>query len=414
MAATPLISQKAALSLLLEQCFDWGTESIPFALAGGRVVRQPIFPDRPQPPFDRVMMDGIAIHYPSYAKGQRFFRIDGLQAAGDSPKKLIKLDYCREIMTGAALPEGASTVIPYEVLKASNDGFLLEEGVQDGKNIHRKGSDLDPDLSLGSGHLTDPSAKPLVEAGRLIHIGLIGMLASFGYTRVVVSRLPKCVIISTGDELVEINEKPLDYQIRRSNVYQIAYLLQSLGIQASLPHLPDDPAVMKQQLKKLLAENDLVILSGGVSKGKKDYVPILLQEQGIRSLFHGVAQRPGKPLWAGRDEDTMVFGLPGNPISSLLSALAYVLPFIRKNIQQNERTTFAVLGQDHDFSPPLTQFLAVRLESQANNGQLVASPVKQQGSGDGSSLLHTDGFLILPADRANFRKGEVFPYLSLE
>lgn len=412
MAASPLISQKEALRLLLEQRFDWGTESVPFALAGNRVLRQAIFPDRPQPPFDRVMMDGIAIHYPTYAQGQRFFPIDGLQAAGAPPQQLSKLDHCREIMTGAALPEGATTVIPYEALQARGDGFMLADGVQDHKNIHRKGSDLASEVSIGSHHLADSSTKPLVEAGQLIQLGLIGMLASFGYTQVAVSRLPKCVIISTGDELVEIDEQPLDYQIRRSNVYQIAYLLQTLGVQASLAHLPDDPTIMRQQLDKLLAENDLVLLSGGVSKGKKDYVPSLLQEQGIRPLFHGVAQRPGKPLWAGRDEDTMVFGLPGNPISSLVGTLAYVLPFIRKNIQQEEILRHAVLGQNHDFPPPLTQFLAVHLESQANSGQLVAWPVKQQGSGDGSSLLNTNGFLILPADQTTFRVGEVFPCLS--
>lgn len=413
MARSALISREEAMRLLLEQTFDWGTEAVPLLLAGNRVLREPIFPDRPQPPFNRVMMDGIAIHYPRYASGQRFFTTDGFQGAGEPPKPLTKLDHCREIMTGAVLPEGASTVIPYEALQASSGGFLLNEGVQDCKNIHQKGSDLASDVSIGGHNSINPNAKPLVASGQTIGAGLIGMLATFGYAQVEVSRLPNCVIISTGDELVEIDQQPLDHQIRRSNVYQIAQLLQGLGIQASLAHLPDEPSIMRQQLPKLLAENDLILLSGGVSKGKKDYVPTVLQEQGIRPLFHGVAQRPGKPLWVGRNDKTIVFGLPGNPISSLVGTLSYVLPFVKQTLGLYATNRFAVLAKKHRFAPPLSQFLAVRLESQADSGRLLAWPVDQQSSGDGSSLLLTDGFLVLPSDRTYFEAGEVFPYLTL-
>ncbi len=417
MATTSLISRSHAVEQLFAQTFDWGLETVPLAKAAARVLREPIYPDRPQPPFDRVMMDGVAIHYPSYLSGQRFFPVDRLQAAGMAPAPLQQLDHCREIMTGAALPTAATTVVPYEEIQATAGGFLLGEGVQDGKNIHRSGSDLPPNIPLRDevkAGKTPPHAKALLASGQPIGIAAIGMLATFGYYEVQVAALPKTLIISTGDELVGIDESPLAYQIRRSNIYQLAQLLRPFGIQAELLHLPDEPHQMRQQLLPLLPQFDLVLVSGGVSKGKKDYVPELLTQAGVQALFHGVAQRPGKPLWVGRHERTMVFGLPGNPVSSLVCALGYVLPFIRRNLPCPIPTAYAVLGSDHHFSPPLTQFLAVSLHNDPQTGLAVALPVQNQGSGDSSSLLTTQGFLILPAEQSSFLAGSVFPFLPLE
>ncbi|MEM9836657.1 MAG: molybdopterin molybdenumtransferase MoeA, partial [Bacteroidota bacterium] len=137
-----MISFTEAKKIILAQSFDWGQEEVDLSKAGGRVLAEPVYVDRPQPPFDRVTMDGIAIHYPTYAEGQRFYPIERMQAAGAPPLPLTNTNYCVEIMTGAALPPGVSTVIRYEDLTPMDGGFRLPEGIMDQKNIHFSGSEI--------------------------------------------------------------------------------------------------------------------------------------------------------------------------------------------------------------------------------------------------------------------------------
>lgn len=393
-----MISYATALSIVLQQSFDWGTEAVSLATAAGRILRQSIYPDRPQPPFDRVTMDGIAINYISYANGQRAFPVEALLPAGAPPVPLQDHRCCIEIMTGAALPPGVTTVIRYEDLEKTAAGFLLPEGVLDQKNIHSRGSDAMPD-------------QEIMQPGRKIDIAEIGMLATFGYAEVMVSRLPRVAIVATGNELVGVGEQPLDHQIRMSNAHQLAALLASHQIQASLHHLPDELQVMRDQLANILQQNEVVLLSGGVSMGKLDHVPQVLAELGVTQLFHRVAQRPGKPLWVGRTEATMVFGLPGNPVSSLVGFLVYVHPFLEQNLRQiSSMPSTAQLTEPLDFKPELTLFQLAK--GQIVNGTTLATPVGNAGSGDASSLLRGNGFLQLPSHRSSFDAGEVFPFYS--
>jgi molybdopterin molybdotransferase len=169
---------------------------------------------------------------------------------------------------------------------------------------------------------------------------------------------------------------------------------------------------MQKQLATILAESDLVLLSGGVSMGKLDYVPQVLTELGVKKLLHRVAQRPGKPLWVGRTRSTMVFGLPGNPISSIVGLLAHVNPFLRKNMWQNEELLItAQLAESFNFKPELTLFQLV--SSTMVDGVMKAIPITNAGSGDATSLLRGNGFIQLPAERAQFEADEVFPFISL-
>lgn len=391
-----MISFEEAISIASSQSFDWGTESIALADSAGRILRQSVSPDRPQPPFDRVTMDGIAIDYVAYASGQRLFAIERMQAAGAVPEALRDSSCCIEIMTGAALPAGVSTVIRYEDLEKVDNAFRLPAGIMDRKNIHFAGSDASPD-------------QELIQPGSKIGVAEVGMLATFGYVKVVVSCLPRVSIISTGNELVGVGETPLDHQIRRSNVHQLAHLLAVQGMTAKKYHLPDEPAIMQQQLAVILEESDVVLLSGGVSMGKLDYVPQVLAELGVKKLFHRVAQRPGKPLWVGRTRKTMVFGLPGNPVSSVVGLLAHVNPFLRKNSWQAEdQVVTAQLTKPLNFNPALTLFQLVK--STVVDGVLQVTPVGNAGSGDASSLLRGNGFIQLPPDRNEFEAGEVFPF----
>lgn len=386
-----------ALNLTLQQTFDWGEESVPLAAAAGRILAEPLLADRPQPPFDRVTMDGIAIDYTNYATGQRAFHIEGVIAAGTATTSLTQAANCLEVMTGAVMPPGTTTVIRYEDLKRVGGSFVLPEGVQEGKNIHREGSDA-------------AAGAELMSEGAMIGGAAINLLASCGYAEVRVKRLPRVAVIATGDELVAVEENPLPHQIRMSNLFHLQHQLASAGIAATTHHIVDDQAALRKRIAELLGSNDLLIFSGGVSKGKYDFLPEVLASLDVERLFHRVAQRPGKPIWVGRTQDVMVFGLPGNPVSSLTGLLAYVGPFLRKNLNVVERQDQRALAEDFAFGKELTLFQVSNIDPATQ----LAVPVTNGGSGDASSMLRADGFLVLPQERSTFNAGEYFPFLSFD
>ncbi|MBC6993279.1 molybdopterin molybdotransferase MoeA [Lewinella lacunae] len=392
-----MLTYLEALALVLAQRLALGHERVTLEAAQGRVLSAPLLADRDHPPFDRVAMDGIAIHYAAYAAGQRNFPVAWLQAAGDAPRPLEDITRCVEIMTGAALPPGCTTVVRYEDLEAGEGTFRLPEGLEDGAHLHRRGKD-----SL--------AGAMLAPAGQRIGVAEIGMLATCGYAGVEVSKRPRVMVVATGNELVPVSEVPLPHQIRQSNLYQVGALLAGQGLQPTLKHLRDDPELIRSALAQALEDYEVIVLSGGVSMGKLDFIPQVLRELGVRQLLHGVAQRPGKPLWVGRRGETMVFGLPGNPVSTLCCAVHYVLPFLMAQAGlPPPPPEYAQLTEDCHFAAPLTLFQLVALRSDAATGTLLATPTRNAGSGDSTSLLRSAAFLELPPDRAHFRRGEVFP-----
>ena len=384
-----------ARTIIGKETFDWGTEKIPLPEARGRILAEPLIADRDQPPFHRVAMDGIAINHAAYAGGRRDFARARVQGAGQAAAPLTDLTQCVEIMTGAALPKGCTAVIRYEDLVTTDDGFLVPEGVVDGQNIHARGKDTSAGAMLAT-------------VGHRVDVATLGMLATFGYARIEVQKLPNIAVVATGDELVEVGDTPAPHQIRRSNLYQLQALLASNNYPSSTYHLPDDREVLQSRLGALLQEYDVIILSGGVSKGKYDYLPGVLEVLGAKKLVHGVAQRPGKPLWVGRTDTTMVFGLPGNPQSSLSCCLTYVLPFLAAQSGADDATFFAELATDVDFKPDLTLFAYVRVDSDPGTGRLVAKPIRHAGSGDASSLLRGNAFMELPSGRSRYPAGGVY------
>ncbi|WP_198661734.1 molybdopterin molybdotransferase MoeA [Lewinella sp. IMCC34183] len=394
-----MIEATKALQLVRQQIFEWGTEHVPLARATGRVLQQEVRADRDQPPFDRVAMDGVAIDHAVYAAGERRFPLSHLAPAGTAARPVCDARHCVEVMTGAPLPPGTTTVVRYEDLSRDGDAFRLPEGVTDGRSIHRRGSD------------GRANAK-VMEPGRRIGPAELAVLATYGIAAPAVASLPRVAIASTGDEVVAVGSQPLDHQIRSSNVHQLAGLFRAAGIAPTLAHLPDHPETGRSALEALIEEHDVLLLSGGVSKGKLDHVPDWLAGAGVECLFHRVAQRPGKPLWVGRTQRTMVFALPGNPVSSLVGAIAYVGPWLRGQLGIEWPAVRLPLAEPVTFAPALTLFQAVSVAG--IDGELPeARPVPNNGSGDLVSLLRTDGFLELPAGRVSFPAGERFPYLPL-
>jgi molybdopterin molybdotransferase len=386
-----------AEKLILAQLRDYGNETIPFEQSPGRVLAEDIKADRDLPPFNRVTMDGIAINYQAIKNGISTFHIKATQAAGDEPVVIDELNQCIEIMTGAVLPASADTVIRYEDVEIrAGLASIHAQGIKQGQNIHVKGIDK-------------KQGELLAPAGQLITPAMISIVASVGKTHLLVKRMPRIVIISSGDELVDVHETPSPYQIRKSNSYTVKAVLQQHGLQPDILHIPDDPEITKTQIQHCLQHYDVLLLSGGISMGKFDYIPQALDELQVTKVFHKVAQRPGKPFWFGQYQNKeLVFAFPGNPVATFMCLHRYFLTWLNATLHLPQPIpVYAVLDRDFQFQPALQYYLQVRLKSNIQ-GQLMASPVEGNGSGDFANLADTEAFLELPLERNEFKKGEVF------
>ncbi len=392
------ISVSEAESIILNSVRDYGVEQISLEKARGRVLASNICADRDLPPYDRVTMDGIAIRYTDLQKGNKQFEVIATMAAGDSPVDISGDSECIEIMTGCAMPSSVDTVIRYEDVSIVNGVATLKiDTVKAGANVHRRGTDKQ-------------QGAPVVNANSLVDATVINMAASVGAVSLPVRKLPRVVIVSTGDELVDIDEQPTPWQVRRSNVYAIKAVLQEYCINAELLHISDDKTTVDEEISNCIRAYDVVILSGGVSMGRFDYVPNALKNAGVTQSFHKVRQRPGKPFWYGQhnDEHTTVFAFPGNPVSAFLCLHRYLIPWLRSSLHLQQKATVAVLKHDISFVPKLQYFLQVFIDVD-NDGVLVATPVAGNGSGDFSNLLVANGFLELPEGKDEFKRGEKYP-----
>jgi molybdopterin molybdotransferase len=408
-----MISVEQALQTVLNSVQNFGVEEIPFLKSSGRTLKEEIFADRDFPPFNRVSMDGIVIDYKTFKTGQRAFKIEGIQAAGSEQITLLDAGNCIEVMTGAVLPNNANTVIRYEDVAIDNGiATITIDTINKGQNIHTKGKD-------------GKSGALLIQKNTAISASEIGILATVGKSVVKVARQPKVMIVSTGDELVGVAEMPLAHQIRRSNVFTLVSLLERLHIPSETAHITDDKPILKAKIAAYLKAYDVLLFSGAVSKGKYDFLPEVFEELGVKKRFHKVAQRPGKPFWFGyaaalsmrhqggsenSNKKTIVFGFPGNPISTFVNCLAYFYPWYYKSVGLEVKEETAILAEDISFKPNLAYFLQVKLTSE--KGQLMAHPIAGNGSGDLASLVKADAFIQLPSDKIEFKKGEVFPILK--
>ncbi len=395
-----MITVSEAENIILSNTKNYGVELVSFEDALGRVLAEDILADRDLPPCNRVTMDGIAIAYAAFENGIRSFHIKATQAAGHKPLDIERPDECIEIMTGAAVPYTTDTIIRYEDVEIKNSiATFIAEAVKKGQNVHRKGKDK-------------KQGDTVIPAAQVIDATVISMAASVGRYVLPVKKLPTVVIISTGDELVDITEEPTFYQVRRSNNYTIKAALHQYGIHARMLHLPDEKERTKKELEICISQYDVIILSGGISMGKFDYIPQVLEELLVTKLFHKVKQRPGKPFWFGTHADgTLVFAFPGNPVSTFMCLHRYLIPWIESSLQiPNSKFRFpkyAVLNEDVTFTAPLQYFMQVKVNI-SEQGQLLATPTVGNGSGDFANLIDSSGFIELPMDQSNFKKGEVY------
>ncbi len=399
-----MLSSREAVQIIEENAALLPIEEVSLQDAVGRVLRRPIAADRDLPPFDRVMMDGIAISYQAWIEGIRVFRINGVQGAGMDPVRLEDKNNCIEIMTGAVMAEGCDCVVPYEDVEIASGKASVKENFnpRPNLNIHQQGSDF-------------IKGDYLIDSGVRLTSREIAVSASCGKTSLLVTREPRLIIVSTGDELVEVDEKVQPFQIRRSNNYALEAALQGLGFhEIENLHIKDDPVLIEETLAAILRRADVILLSGGISKGKFDYIPTVLEKLGVRKHFHGVRQRPGKPFWYGQGEsEQRIFALPGNPLSTLICFHRYVVPALQKMLGMDQpKELWAVLAKDFLVRTPLTFFLPVRVESE-ENGILRAQPHPANNSGDFASIIPTDGFVELPEEKGTrFSEGSSAQFFS--
>ena len=316
-----LISPAEADRRILRLREGFPSEELPLLGVAGRILREEIRADQDFPPFDRVMMDGIAVRFSDFQAGHRSFEITGTAPAGQPPKSLPPAPSSAiEVMTGAVLPIGSNCILPVEWYDIENGRAILRDDSvpQEGVFIHRQGSD-------------HRAGEVLMKSG--VRIGPVetSVAAACGYGSLRVTSRARLSVIGTGDELVGIGEKPTLGKIRQTNAPTLAASLQLAGHPAmEITHAPDEAEALRTLLQRVFSATDIVVITGGVSKGSRDLVPDIISELGGEEILHGVAQRPGKPMAVWKvPSGPVVFGLPGNPVSALVCLHRYVIPALR-------------------------------------------------------------------------------------
>lgn len=373
-------------------------ESRPLERCIGAVLRQDVYAERDNPPFDRVCMDGIAINSAVLDRGVRRFTVEATQAAGAPAVTLAGADNAVEVMTGAMLPGGTDCIIPLEEYDLTDNIVSLKPNASGARfrNVQRRGSDSEPGV-------------PMLTAGIRLGAPEIAVVASAGLATVEVSREPRFMVISTGDELVEPGQPIEEHQVRRSNAYAVVAALRRRGFErVANDHISDDEQTLHERLALHLSANDVLILSGGVSKGKFDLVPKVLKSLGVEEVFYQVAQRPGMPMWFGMAPGgRAVFGLPGNPVSTLVCLIRYVVPAMATAMGARRVVPEPLpLAAPVKFHRAVAYFLPVSVTYDAR-GHAGAVPRPPNGPGDFLALTKADGFVELPPRSESFPEGFV-------
>ena len=369
-----LITPSEAASLILSNVDLLEIETVALEKSLGRVLREDLSADRPFPPFDRVTMDGVAFRFADLDSSS--LALQGVHAAGSPTPPPLKEKHCWQIMTGSVMPPDCDTVIPYEEVSLTEDHATINCKAVPGKFIHRQGSDA------STGDL-------MIKSGTRINPGHLGIMASIGAVQVKVTRLPRVKILTTGDELIPVHESPLPHQLRQSNGITLLSAIENWGpVNASWDHLPDELQATTTGIAQALELSDLVILSGGISKGRKDFVRPALESLRGAPLFHGVAQRPGKPLAFWKD----IVALPGNPNSTLTTFRRYVVPLLRRMTGAPDEAGITLpLAEPICQHPFLTQFFPAQINP---DGKAVS--LSPQNSGDFVTPLEGTGYLEIP------------------
>jgi len=365
-----------------------------------RILAETISADRDVPPFPRAMRDGYALREADLACLPARLKILGeIKAGGDPSRFQVGPGDAVAIMTGAAAPAGADAVVMVEHTSSSGDFVEVSKGIAPGDNIVPTGAEA-------------RRGDPLLVPGTRIDEAMIAVAASVGRTRVQVYARPRIAILSTGDELVGIAETPGPHQIRNSNSHSLAAQVRNAGGEPMLlPVAPDEKTRLRALIEEGLKSN-LLLLSGGVSVGRYDFVEQALEDLGAGFFFTGALIQPGRPVVFGRVDSAYFFGLPGNPVSTMVTFELFTRPILEALGGATPRPLLflhAKLKTAITRKPGLKRFLPATLSGQFEDAEVELTP--WQGSGDLASTARTNCYAVIAADREHFAAGEWMPVL---
>ncbi|MFQ5817060.1 MAG: gephyrin-like molybdotransferase Glp [Terriglobia bacterium] len=360
----------------------------------GRILAEPISADRDYPPFHRSTRDGFALRAADVASLPATLTCVGEVRAGQSFAGTVGPGACVQIMTGAPLPTGADAVVMLEYVERKGEQVNVNRAVRAGENVVRQGSEA-------------RQGAALLEPGRRISYVEVSLLGQVGKARVEVYRQPRVAILSTGDEVVEISAAPGPVQIRNSNSFSLAAQVRLRGGEpVLLGNAPDTVGSLREKIERGLQE-DLLVLTGGVSMGKYDLVGVVLRQLRAEFYFDQVAIQPGRPAVFGRCRDTFVFGLPGNPVSTMVTFELFVAPALTLragSVPQPVRFLKARLAETLRTRTGLTRFLPARLDG--GGADVTVRQLPWQGSGDVVTLAASNCFLVVPPDKPEVPAGD--------
>jgi molybdopterin molybdotransferase len=384
-----------AQRVILESVTARGVEKVKLEQSLGRVLAEDISANRDLPPYDVSAMDGFALRSADVANAPATLEIIEDIKAGDMPGKTVQAGQCARIMTGAPMPQGADAVIRVEdTQEVSANSVQINKAVKPGNDMRPQGENM-------------RNGDVVLSAGTEITPGVIGVLATVKAAQFAVYRRPRVAILSTGNELEGMDEPVAPNKIPDSNTYALMAQVQALGIEPVLLGIArDDPVELERYLRSGL-DFDVLLVSGGTSVGVHDYVRPTIEKLGVEMKFWRVAIRPGHPLAFGSTGTTAVFGLPGNPVSSMVCFEEFVIPALRRmmgNPRLYRRTVTARLAHPVKFRPGRTEFIRVQLTRDETG--YIASSTGTQSSGVLLSMARADGLLVVPSDSSGLLEGE--------
>ena len=382
-----MISVSEALDIIAREVGRLDAESVPLAQAPGRVLAEDIIADSDLPPFDRSQMDGYAVRAVDTERAPIELRIVGEAAAGLGWRGELKSGEAVRIMTGAPVPRGADAVQQLELASEAADGTCvrIEQATAPDRFVVRRGSEV-------------RAGTRVAKAGASVTPQMVAALASFGYARVRVGVQPRLAVIATGAELVAVDHVPAEDQIRDSNSHMLAAYGAAAGVQVTTSQVVgDDARAIEREIVEAARDADMILLSGGVSVGAYDHTKAALASVGARTFFERVRIRPGKPTVFARLNDVVVFGLPGNPVSSAVTFHLFARTALR--IMQGARasapvTERALLGSTAKRSPERASYLPCTLHT-TDAGVLTAELLKWGGSSDFVAFAGADALAVI-------------------
>ncbi len=385
-----MIQFEEAYRIVINSVINTGSEEIRFMESPGRVLAEDISADADMPPFNRSAVDGYACNRDDLESDLEVIEVI---PAGEMPVKFPVKNECSKVMTGAVVPEGCNFVFMIEDAELLPSGKVRFKGDFTKNNLSCKGEDV-------------KAGGCVLKAGKVLKPQDIGVLASVGHTYVKVKKQPRVAILSTGSELIEPIQIPEPGQIRNSNAYQLVAQAQRAG---ALPEYygiaRDDENETYEIVTKAISKNDLVILTGGVSEGDFDFVPSVLEKAGVRILFTRIAVQPGKPTTFGIHPGALVFGLPGNPVSSFVQFELLVRPLINKMMNSDWKPSNIVLPMKENFTRKSTDRMILLPVTITTDG--LVSPVEYHGSAHITALPEADGIISVAIGKNTLKKGEL-------